>query len=324
VDVSAPILGYFFMPSGINNQKLALLGLALEALMSGPRRISVPALCNYDLRDDSRQPTPFGHAFDAQQLGAFAARHGIDIDWSAAVPGLGDPFFVAASRIVGADVAAGRFGPDHAACDFLRSLVPHARGAWTLRSLSRDVFQKRGIRIVAQLRIETDWITYSSNDLTPSIGTSEDYAPGFRQIIDKIRNSLPDWEAGIYVVCDEGALPQPKEKIRAAARSELGVELCWKSDFLPPDQWAEMLAIDASLLDFEMASQAPSFVGLTRSTFSNLVTLERFARTRAHVTSHYIYNLPGPTLARRRDNGTHAVADAAINPVAFAGLEPAP
>ncbi len=319
--MSQPLLGYFFSPSGLNNQKLALLGLVLTAWHTGPRRIALPALCNYDLHDDSRTPMPFGHSYDAQPFGAFAARHGIDIAWADAVDGLGNDYFAAVPALIGADVTEGRFGPAHMVCDFYRGLVPHLRHSALLRRLAETVFRARGIRIVAQLRIEQDWVVYAADTLQNLIGPSEDHAPGFQQIIAKIRNTLPDWEAGIYVVCDEAALPLPKEEIRAVVRAEQGVDLVWKSDFLPPDDWREMLAIHRSILDFEMASLAPTFVGLTRSTFSNLVTLELFARTRRQVTNHYIYNLPGPKLARRLDNGTHATAALATSACVFADLE---
>ena len=37
--------------------------------------------------------------------------------------------------------------------------------------------------------------------------------------------------------------------------------------------------------------------------FANLVSLERFARTRRHVDCHYFYNLLGPRLGQRADEG---------------------
>lgn len=311
-------LGYFFSPSGLNNQKLALLGLVLRAITEGPRRMTLPALCNYDLRNGGRVPVPLGQVFNVQPLAAFLARRGVEILWNDAVPGTGEEFFADAPRFVQPDFLAGNYGPDHPGAEFHRCLVPHLRHSRELRRLSRAVFQERGIRIVAQLRIERDWTTYAETHLNKAVGPAEDNTPGFQLILEKIRASLPGWEAGVYAVCDEGALPLPKEEIREIALRDHGVRLHWKSDFLP--EFADMLAIEASILDFEMAGQAPSFVGLSRSTFSNLAAQDLFARTRRHVRNHYLYNIPGPALVPRLDNGMRVVAVHAAQPATFHGV----
>jgi hypothetical protein len=242
----------------------------------------------------------------------------VEILWNDAVPGMGEDYFAAAPRFVQPDFLAGRYGPDHPGAEFHRCLVPHLRHSRELRRLSRAVFQERGIRIAAQLRIERDWETYAETHLNKAVGGMEDNTPGFRLILEKIRASLPGWEAGVYAICDEAALPLPKEEIREIALREHGVRLHWKSDFLP--ECAEMLAIEACILDFEMAGQAPLFVGLSRSTFSNLVAQDLFARTRRHVRHHYLYNLPGPALVQRLDNGMRVVAGHAAQPAEFLGV----
>lgn len=65
-----------------------------------------------------------------------------------------------------------------------------------------------------------------------------------------------------------------------------------------------MTALDASLIDFEIARTAEFFVGLSRSTFANLVSFERFCLAYSNKNRDFIYNLPGPTLGRRVDAGT--------------------
>ncbi len=136
--------------------------------------------------------------------------------------------------------------------------------------------------------------------------------PSFTDIIRKICDT-PSLDASlIYVVCDEAALPVNKSEIRDTARSEFGAELYWKSDFLPSDELDQLSLLSLSCLDFEMAVGAESFVGLSRSTFSNMVSLEKYARTGAPAEHQYIYNLAGPGVALRTDNGAFSVPKLAV------------
>ena len=138
----------------------------------------------------------------------------------------------------------------------------------------------------------------------------------FPEIVRKICNTAPvNGRPGIYVVCDEAALPVPKEGIRGAIRREFGIDLFWKSD-LTQDELAKLSLLDLSMLDFELCLAAESFVGLTRSTFSNMVALEKYSRTQVPVERHYVYNMLGSRLALRTDNGAFEVPElaAAVDP----------
>jgi hypothetical protein len=57
------------------------------------------------------------------------------------------------------------------------------------------------------------------------------------------------------------------------------------------------------LLDFELATSGKNYVGISRSTFSNMVTFEKYARTQKLVTTDYIYNNNLSELSLRTDNG---------------------
>lgn len=172
-----------------------------------------------------------------------------------------------------------------------------------LRVLRHRAFASNGIGAGLQLRIGTDWDVHVRTTLRPTIGEDEDYAPGFERILEKTAATLVDARRSIYVVCDERYLPVAKDRIRDLARTRFGLHLFWKSDLLPPSSLATLPALTQSLLDFEMAVSAPVFVGLSRSSFSNLAAFERFSRTRQPVTTHYIYDSRSPALSQRRDNG---------------------
>ena len=76
---------------------------------------------------------------------------------------------------------------------------------------------------------------------------------------------------------------------------------------LAEPELAALSTLETSILDFEVALQAPIFVGLSRSTFSNMVSFEALCRTRKPAPHHYIYNFPGDQLGRRCDNGGRLV-----------------
>jgi hypothetical protein len=181
-----------------------------------------------------------------------------------------------------------------------------------LQQLGTFIRTTLGIRTVLQLRIEADWQEHSAN-LRHKHGDAEDYELGFMQILAKVRNSLPDLRLA-YVTADEKSMPAPKQAIRTICHEKFGIDLFWKSDLLPAEMIEPLTPLDLSLIDFEIAKASPRFIGLTTSTFSNLLCLEKFAATRKRVRGHYIYNYPGDTLMERQDNGCGGNAQGALSP----------
>ena len=304
-------LGYFFNRGGLNNQKLALFGLFLKAYREGPRRIVLPNFIIFDQVTFNHLPISIERAFEVDQLRDFAARHGIEV--VDAPPG-GDhggwDYFHYGNYYIPRAALLHELGRESFTCDFFRSVVPKARSLATLLRLSR-VAKQRNIRRVVQMRIENDWDFHITHRLKPVVGSTEDNALTFYEIIEKLKRTLPDESSGIYVVCDEAALPVPKEEIRHTVKQQFAIDLFWKTDLLTEDELRDLSLLDLSLLDFEMAVAIDTFVGLTRSTFSNMVTLEKYARTRVSSNRHYIYNLKGPKLALRKDVGAFSYPELA-------------
>jgi hypothetical protein len=307
----ADTLGYAYNGGGLNNQKLALLGLCLKAWRDGPRRLILPDLLQFDIVTFKHRPVPMAGALEVEALREFLAQEGIEV---LAEPPRGDQgawwYFHHGNNHLAAAMLAGELDADSFPCRFFRALKSVIGASDLFRRLADAVFGARGIGLVAQLRIEEDWGRHSRHFLSGVLGDAEDYAPSFRDIMAKLVRTLPETRA-IYVVSDEAALPVPKDEIRAAVRDDFGIELCWKSDILPAEALGALSLLELSMLDFEMALAAQSFVGMSRSTFSNMAAFERFARTRAPVRDHYIYNLPGPALARRHDNGAFSAPEMA-------------
>lgn len=312
LDLPDNTLGYSYNMGGLNNQKLALFGLFLKAHREGPRQIVLPDFLVYDMVSYNHIPVPLDQALRLDPLRDFAARHGIEIlDISPRGDKGGGVYFHYGNNYIPHAALLNELAPDSFTCDFFRSLVPAIQGSDLLHRVADATFGQRGIRLVAQLRIERDWIHHTAYRLKPTVGDTEHNLPSFMDIITKISNTLPDDAADIYVVCDEAALPVAKDEIRTVVKQEFNINLFWKSDFLAEDEFNGLSPMDLSILDFEMALAAEGFVGLTRSTFSNMVTLERYARTRAPVERHYVYNMHGPYLALRTDNGAFSVPELA-------------
>jgi hypothetical protein len=97
----------------------------------------------------------------------------------------------------------------------------------------------------------------------------------------------------------------PKAEIRQVCQSRFGMRLYWKSDFMAAEQIAALNPLERSIIDFELCLRAHNFVGLTRSTFSNLVTFQKFVQRQKRIITDYIYNTDSAWLNQRTDNGGH-------------------
>jgi hypothetical protein len=305
-------LAYFCNKGGLNNQKLALFGLFLKAFHEGPRRIVLPNLLLFDQVSFNHRPVPFDQGMRRGTLRDFAARHGIEI---LDLPPQGDEggwdYFHYGNNHIPRAALLNELGQDNFTCDFFRSLQPAIQGSDLLPRVTDAAFGRKGIRLAVQMRVEKDWAHHTAVRLKPVVGETEQNAPSFIDILAKIKHTLPEVASSIYVICDEAALPVPKDEIREIAKREFDVDLVWKSDFLTVEELESLSLLDLSTLDFEMAITADTFVGLTRSTFSNMASFEKYARTRKPLERHYIYNTSGPGLALRKDNGVFSVPELA-------------
>lgn len=309
-------LGYAYNNGGLNNQKLALLGLFLEATRTG-RPIALPSLFNLDHAGGTSAPVAFGSVYRTDAFLSLLDRFCIRLADTPPDPEERgwNQFGIGAGHIA-TEVSQGRMRPDLPVCAFFRALVPVLRGRPELAALRDWLRQGEPPPVVVQMRIETDWQLYSAITLDPTVGAEEDYRPSFSDIIAKVMNTFADRCAEIYVVCDEAALPVPREEIRRVCRNVFGVTLRWKSDMLDPALLQSLSTLEQSVLDFDMAMHAQRFVGLTRSTFSNLATFERYCMTAGPVRGHFIYNAPGPLVLERHDNGAYATTNAAVQATA--------
>lgn len=299
------VIGYHPIGGGgISNQKMALLGLFLTAHERGSA-LCLPKICMLDQVRRRYDAFAFEEVFDLAAIMEFADRKKIQVvnENGIVLPHGYDDYFWHAWRFFETKIDISQNGASEKFLfDFLRSLVSRISGSYMARCLRSDVFDRQNVSVSAQFRIELDWERHCRENLSVVHKAPEDMLISFDQIVGKIYKTLPG-VSRIYVICDEPALPVDKQTIRNAVRREFNVDLIWKSDLLTRFDLDILTPLHLSLLDFEIAMNSEVFVGITRSTFSNMATLSKCALKEAPVKSHYVYNLVGPILGLRTDNG---------------------
>lgn len=307
-------LGFDYNDGGINNQKLALLGLfaaAREDQLEGQRRVYLPRVFNRSQRLEESTVEAFADVFHLGPVLDFASRWGVEIvdtpevAYADRIEWAGWTYF---GRGSGRFCLAGRTPASASldmAADFVRSLRPRVLDSVLAQRVFNEVYAVRGIRTAVQLRIEEDWFHYASTHLKTAVKEKDEpYLPA-DTIIAKVKETLPDLGPTVYVTCDERFIFEPKWTISERVRAQTGVEIVWKSDVLSQSEFDGLTPLENSLIDFELARLSSVFVGNSRSTFANLVCFERHVHGYGGGGRDYVYNLPGARLGLRTDLGGH-------------------
>lgn len=274
-------LGYPSCNQGLNNQKLALLGLLLLARQAG-RPVALPHLMNFDPGSGATgQHVHFQELFSLEALMALAR------EWD--VPIVVDRYVKTVDQH--AAFAVGRAAAKSDRETFLGAIVPNSRLSEIVDGARASMRRYASL----QLRIERDWIGYAAKKLATVPG--EDNLLDYRAILRKM--VALHWSDPVFVTCDEGSLSVSRSEIAAHADT-IGLRLVWKSDILG----APLSLLESTEFDFQMARYAEIAVGTSRSTFANLLATVRTGAT-------YIYNTAGDLPARRTDFGMKDSAVAA-------------
>ncbi|WP_129551990.1 O-fucosyltransferase family protein [Komagataeibacter xylinus] len=318
-------IGYDGVDLGLTNQKIALIGLIHKALREN-RPFVLPSLVIYDVKLGTRERVPFADFYQVGRLLSVLQAFSIEIV---------QPFDFSFCKTYGDDAApvyeeidgwqcflegADRFGEvgfsgpsalNNLTCQIIRNLVPVSDMSDISKDIKHKIFNGIGIYFAVQMRIEKDWEGYSANVLESLDPFSkEEHLPTATDIINWIKKEFGSRFTAAYVLCDEKALPVPKDEIRKLAFEKHGVHLYWKSDFIDIEKENSLFL---SMLDFELAIEARYFIGTSRSTFSCFVSFEKFCKTRKNIDGHYIYNTSSNKILERHDNGTFMAPDKAID-----------
>ena len=302
------VLGYLFNHGGLNNQKMALLALMLSGIKAG-QAVNLPYIYNRDQRTSEEFLVEIKEIFDVDRIGNFANRHGLTVrkECPSGIRGGWDYFEAFRPMLLEA--------PNRTAMetilDAVTSLRPHIVSNPHFLQMKNFLRASLGIDTVVQLRIEADWREHAAH--LRKNGNGDENGLGFTEILSKVKTTFPDLRM-VYATADEKSLPAPKDEIRTVSRERFDIELFWKSDLINASAIDQFTPLDLSIIDYEIAKISPRFIGLTTSTFSNMLGIEKFALTRQPVRGHYIYNCLGELLQERKDNGFTTAAVLAVQP----------
>jgi hypothetical protein len=299
------MLGFDWNDGGINNQKLALLGLVILGYEQA-KPIYLPRIYSKDQRDTRSSLHAFEEVFDGSAFSSFLDRWSISTipapsrDYADRIERAGWKFFDAGAWHLS---PASQGKTKQIIADFFRSLVPLITRSSQFVEVCTSIFEEVGVETVTQLRIEEDWRIHCQYNLDPVLLQPEDYNISAAAIVGKVRDTLGVGKT--LVSCDEPYIHMAKSDLTHEVYEATGVKIYWKSDFLDPEAFAALRPVDASLFDFEMTKLARTFVGMSRSTFANLATYERACRHFQDRGEDYIYNLPSSRLGKRSDMGRY-------------------
>ena len=154
------------------------------------------------------------------------------------------------------------------------------------------VFENLSNFLAVQIRIESDWVTYSNK---VEVSQNETLLID----LDKLIEMVIEFNSPNKIFFTTGENHQYiKDRL-----SEKGIE---SSFFYDPSLEYEINAA----INFEILSHSKKFIGLSRSTFSNLITLKR--QLLLNKNENYIYNY-GEKIHMRSDYGLYPSAFESIN-----------
>lgn len=289
--------------SGLNNQKLALLGLAAIAQEEG-KRLRLPEM----LVDFTPMPRgvqaprvelPISSVFDTVKLTEILREHNLLAEGPATETRSYQECFKAGNAVVRRLTTSRDFSGAFAS-QFLRAFHP----APALALIAQKALKKLPLpqTLALQLRIERDWREYllrKSRAGELSSPNVEELSTDPGRILSKV-SACHDLagRSVIFACCDEDDLEQSHAELRQIA-AEHRYQLVFKSDIIGSSTPSSRLM--RSVVDFSICLELDAYIGLSRSTFSNMLCLVK-ATSDPH-PQHYIYNTPDDHVRLRRDRG---------------------
>jgi hypothetical protein len=285
--------------TGLNNQRMCLVGLFELARQRGAQVRMLPQLLDHIPREEPQQALidPFD-LFDRDRFQAVAG------PMLAPAPGGEEPELIAMGDCFAAGGSALKLGREGSfAIELMLALTaapPLQACATRLASWLGSVAQAGRDGLVAlQLRIERDWRLYlqRKNVWSRTDPRKEFLTVDPADIFRKLR-ATPGFErtSAIWACCDEDDLVETKQELKAIA-SGFGLELLFKSD-LPDEIVLPASPIMRSMVDFTVCRMLPCYVGTTRSTFSNMQA--NTSRWQGDRNEHWIYSNPEPAMRKRQ------------------------
>lgn len=287
--------------AGMTNQKLAVLGLLIEAKsMAVP--IVLPALSEFNGTQSPQISRDFSTVFDLPYFIEALKTVGIEVTNDNKYCTFLDPSrcFSLGSARFSQEQSLGEMVDDSLFCRLLSSFRPVDAIRTKVRNVT-EFLQIRSTSVGCQLRIERDWTRYIEKTLKPRLGFTEDYDLSYIGIIRKLHRFYGNSIESIYITCNEQDIDTKKSEINSNALEKFGYKLLWKSDAIPHEGRNIVSSLDNSLIDFEVCCSLAHYSGTSRSTFFNIAAATCYARGLER--NFFLYNTLDNSIVIRRDNG---------------------
>lgn len=299
-----------FSMAGLNNQKFALLGLCLLA-KAGEGRVLLPKyIVDLNSSDvNASKYIAFDAVFDHQDFKEFLKRWDLFGDDQSRDELLILPWKKCFSR--GANALRrirDKNNRDVFVCDFFKSLKANNE----IKKKASEFLSFTGDDVLGlQLRIEKDWHVHIDRKLYKGEVGFRHYT--LQDILTKIVNNkiIGCRYKKILACCDIRSLELPPQELKFIAKEQFGIDLFFRE--IDTNSFFNSGNIKNAMLDFEICLNLESYVGLSHSTFSNLLCVTKSAITEFHAhPDHYIYNSSDDFVKKRYDFGTHSEPEKAI------------
>src|SRR5579872_6573771 len=173
---------------GITNQKIALIGLLLQACERG-YPVVLPRLRVMDQLTRAHRPFDFADVFELSPMLAFCHRHGIAVRQREPheLPQGYDEFFWKTYHVVHDMPTNPNAWQSAFVLDLLRSLQPCIRAAFLTQALRKTFWAIDPGTIVAQIRLEEDWKLHCEKNLKGNVPADEENYLELAVILEKDR-----------------------------------------------------------------------------------------------------------------------------------------
>lgn len=297
---------------GLNNQKMIFLALLIKAIEKNAP-IALPYFINFisnkskkNLRDKfyfsytykffHRDISPFT-VFDKKSMHVFFEKYDIKINNYITAQFTGeklnpDKLFFQGESIVNEFIKNKNYKHRYVVIDFFKYLTP---SEYMERKIAYFIDHAQPYDAVCQLRIESDWpldIEDSWEEKPNSVNSTP--LDRCNNIFNKIKNTLPVLKT-LYITYDKSALTCSFKDIENLAKDGFGFTLKEKhSDF--NNKFNPRNSLEASIIDFEIATRSDIFIGTDMSTFTSISAVTKFCREGIVPKERYLYNHPGKSL----------------------------
>lgn len=290
--------------AGLNNQKLAFLGLFFYSF-ENRMRLNLPAkIVDLSASDIKKSSSIFlSDVFDLVSINNFIAKYDLlnfddsnefEIDWSAA-------FSLGVSKLK-------LVVKDGLNSEFVRDFLAEFKASKIIRDLSCDFHNEYSEDevVAVQLRIEKDWKEHTARKIANDPNTNILFFDHLH-IFEKISNTPSlRGKRNFMAFCDSSALLISLDEIKNQVRDRFGYNLYFTNS---RQKDSISSSIGKAAFDFELGLAANSYVGLSSSTFSNVLCATKYSSERK-INNHFIYNNPkSSSVILRKDFGLNSSPD---------------